>query len=133
VKVRRAVWLLGAVCAVALAAVIGRAVLGTPTDVASDACSDLLQAGGSSVEVSMGAVARAADVTFGVDGSLGADGSIRLFPSTDDNLPPTRTPIALHVGERAEINGRTVCVAASHANRLNVSPGGGGSLSLVVR
>ena len=130
---RRHVGLLGVVLGTALLALAARALLGTPTDYQSDGCSDLLNVGGSSVEVSMGAVARTADVTFGVDGSLGADGSIKLFPSTDDNLPPTPTPITLHVGERANVNGRTVCLAAAHGNTLNVRPGGSGSLTLVVR
>jgi hypothetical protein len=80
----------------------------------------------------MGAVARVLDISFGVGGSLGADGSIRLFPSTDDNLPPTPPPLILHVGERAVIGPHTVCLAAAHANPLNFAPGGGGTLTFVV-
>ena len=130
---RRQLVLMGAVLGVALLALAARALLGAPTDLESDGCSDLLNVGGRSVDVSMGAVARTADVTFGVDGSLSADGSIKLFPSTDDNLPPTPTPITLHVGERATVNGRTVCVAAAHSNPLTARPGSGGSLTLVVK
>jgi hypothetical protein len=130
---RRRVWLPGVVLGAAVLALAARALLGAPAELRSDGCSDLLNVGGSSVDVSMGAVARTADVTFGVDGSLGADGSIKLFPSTDDNLPPTPTPITQHVGERATLHGRTICLAAAHANPLNLRPGGSGSLTLVVR
>jgi hypothetical protein len=119
-----------AVVVVAIAAMV--VVVARPsTDLQSNACGDLLALGGTSSTVPMGAVARTGDVTFGVDGSLGTDGSIKLFSSTDDALPPTPAPVVVHVGDRVEVHGTTLCVAGAHENRFNVRPGAGGTLTVV--
>jgi len=122
---------LGLAALVVVAAAVVLVLARPPADLQSDACGDLLARGGTSSTVAMGAVARTGDATFGVDGSLGTDGSIKLFPSTDDALPPTPPPVVVHVGDRFDVHGTTVCVAAAHANRFSIRPGGGGTLTVV--
>jgi len=103
----------------------------------SEACQDVLAAG-TSLDVSMGAVARVSGFSLGVDGGM-QDGAIRLFPSaepTTGTVPTATTPvgpITLRPGERAAVFGRTICLVAVHVNGGIPAPGGAGSITLAVK